>query len=221
MANVQPPELQPVALHDLPPVRTTTNDRQKATPVSDPEAVMLAELESFRADPDGSAPEDSSKSLRQRHVPIKRPASDVWVQVAPEWAYQTYLYQPSRSLRDPYVVHPRVVPLLGTKVRVVDLRKAVDSDGVVFFWPSPRGEEFAAHITEREAIQVAERTWIRMQWNPGTKAFDYEEAPTGQPLPEPAWPPVDAMTLLGRALEKKKIATSDHPVVKALLTPGG
>ncbi len=56
---------------------------------------------------------------------------------------------------------------------------------------------------------------------PGTKAFDFEEAPTAQPLPEPAWPPVDVKILLGRALEKKKIASPDHPVVKALLTPGG
>ena len=59
-----------------------------------------------------------------------------------------------------------------------------------------------------------------MQWNPGTKAFDYEEAPAA-PLPEPAWPSVNVMLLLGRALEKKKITSADHPVVKALLTPGG
>jgi hypothetical protein len=221
MANIPHPEPQPISLQDLPSVRTTANGRRKETPSTDAEAVMLAELESFRADTDGPEPEEPSKPLRQRHVPIKRPASDVWVQVAPGWEYQTYLYQPSKNIRDPFVVHPRVVHLLGNKVRLVDLRKAVDSDGVVFFWPSPRGEEFAAHITEREAIQAAERTWIRMQWNPGTKAFDYEEAPTGQPLPEPAWPHVDVMTLLGRALEKKKIATSDHPIVKALLTPGG
>jgi hypothetical protein len=221
MSNVPRPEPPLVSHQDLPPVRTTTNDRRKATPALEAEAVMLAELESFRADPGDPELEEPSKPLRQRHIPIKRPASDVWVQVAPGWEYQTYVYQPSKSIRDPYVVHPRVVPLLGNKVRVVDLRKAVDSDGVVFFWPSPRGEEFAAHITEREAIQAAERTWIRMQWNPATKAFDYEEAPTGQPLPEPAWPSVDVMTLLGRALEKKKIASADHPIVKALLTPGG
>ena len=60
-----------------------------------------------------------------------------------------------------------------------------------------------------------------MFWNVGTKAFDLVEAPTTQPLPEPAWPPIDAQILLGRALDKKKIASPDHPVVKALLTPGG
>jgi hypothetical protein len=221
MANIPHPEPQPISLQDLPPVRTTANDRRKETPSTDAEAVLLAELESFRADTAGPEPEEPSKPLRQRHVPIKRPAPDVWVRVAPGWEYPTYLYQPSKNIRDPYVVHPGVVHLLGNKVRLVDLRKAVDSDGVVFFWPSPRGEEFASYITQREAIQAAERTWIRMQWNPGTKAYDYEEAPTGHPLPEPAWPPVDVMTLLGRALEKKKIATSDHPIVKALLTPGG
>jgi hypothetical protein len=97
----------------------------------------------------------------------------------------------------------------------------VDAEGVVFFWPSPRGEEFAAHITEREAIHAATHTWVRMFWNAGTKAFDFTEAPTTRPLPELAWPPMDGQVLLGRALDRKKIASPDHPVVKALLTPGG
>ena len=34
-------------------------------------------------------------------------------------------------------------------------------------------------------------------------------------------PSGNVMLLLGRALEKKKITSADHPVVKALVTPGG
>ena len=215
------PELQPTALRDLPPVRMTANGTRKSSLPSQAEAVMLAELESYRADGESVDTPDATTTLRQRHIPIKRPASDTWVRVDPEWTYPAYLYQPSKGIRDPYVVLPAVVPFLDGKAKLVDLRKAVDADGVVFFWPSPRGEEFAAHITEREAIYAATRTWVRMHWNAGTKAFDFVEAPTTQPLPNPAWPDIDGQILLGRALDRKKIASPNHPVVKALLTPGG
>jgi hypothetical protein len=215
------PEPQLIAPRDLPPVLTTSNGKRKGTPPSEAEVVMLAELESYRADSESPGASDSTTTLRQRHIPIKRPAPDTWVRVDPEWTYPVFLYQPSRGMRDPYVVLPTVVPLLDGKAKAVDLRLAVDADGVVFFWPSPRGEEFAAHLTEREAIDAAMHTWVRMFWNVGTKAFDFVEAPTTQPLPEPGWPTIDAQILLGRALDKKKIASPEHPVVKALLTPGG
>jgi hypothetical protein len=216
------PERQPViTLQALPPLPTTGNGRRSPTPAPDAEIVLRAELEGFRADCIGAEREEPGPAFRQRHIPIWRPASDVWVRVEPTWSYAVHLYQPSKSLRDPYVVHPAVVSYLGNKAKLVDLRQAIDSDGLVFFWPNHQGDEFAAHITEREAITAATTTWIRLQWNPGTKAFDYEEAPTDQPLPEPAWPPVPVLTLLGRALEKKKIASPDHPIIQALLAPGG
>ena len=223
MANVPQahPEPQIVPLRDLPPVRTTANGKRKGQPPSEAEKTMLAELAGFRADGDGPAAPEARRVLQQRHIPIRRPAPDTWVRVDAEWTYPIFLYQPSRGMRDPYVVLPAVVDLLGGKAKLVDLRLAVDRDDVVFFWPSPRGEEFPAHITEREAIDAATRTWVRMFWNVGTKAFDFIEAPTTQSIPDPVWPSIDGELLLGRALERKKITSPDHPVVKALLTPGG
>jgi hypothetical protein len=63
--------------------------------------------------------------------------------------------------------------------------------------------------------------WIRMFWNAGTKAYDFIEAPSTNPGPEPEWPAIDGHILLSRALDRKKIASPEHPVVKALLAPGG
>lgn len=152
MANVPQahPEPQMVPLRDLPPVRTTANGKRKSPPPSEAEKTMLAELAELRADGEGPAAPETTAAPRQRHIPIKRPAPDTWVRVDRDWTFPVFLYQPSRGIRDPYVVSPAIVSLLEGKAKQVDLRLAVDPEGVVFFWPSPRGEEFPAHITERD-----------------------------------------------------------------------
>jgi len=152
MANVPQahPEPQIVPLRDLPPVRTTANGKRKSPPPSEAEKTMLAELAELRADGEGPAAPETTTAPRQRDIPIKRPAPHTCVRVDRDWTFAVFLYQPSRGIRDPYVVSPAIVSLLEGKAKQVDLRLAVDPEGVVFFWPSPRGEEFPAHITERD-----------------------------------------------------------------------
>jgi hypothetical protein len=226
MANVPQtnPESQLIALRDLPPASTTANGNRKGTPPSEAEAIMLGELEAYRADVDSPERVDKGRPRRQKHVPLQRPESDRWVRVQPVWSYPVHLLKRSTDIRDSWVVLAHLVPDLtekNVKLKLVDLRYSIDSADVVFFWPSPRGDEFVVHITEREVIAEAEQTWVRLVWNRGTKAFDSEKADTERPLPEPNWPAESVTTVLIRALEKRKISSLDHPVLKGLLTPGG
>jgi hypothetical protein len=95
---------------------------------------------------------------------------------------------------------------------------SINRQGVVFLWKTnlPRDDGRPNSWTESglEAIQRAEKAWVRVTPNIGSGGYDLAEAAIE--LPEPVWPELTLSELLAISFKGAVIDSLDHSVLKRL-----
>ena len=148
---------------------------------------------------------------------LRKPAKYEWFRTAPreESPWLAALIKADQS--DEYVLLPNIVGHFPSASRV-ELRLVITRKNEVFVWPvrqldGPRKP--MPFITDAlRAAEVAEKDWIRMEWN----GSGYSIHTAKVDLPEPEWPAdltiESALTRMGDSL----IDSLEHPVAEYLLT---
>jgi hypothetical protein len=89
---------------------------------------------------------------------------------------------------------------------------------VLFLWPvrlpGEDGRQLEWHRSGFEAVEMAMKTWVKIQANMGLGAYEVYEA-SGN-LPEPEWPDKPFEELLKTAFKERFIKDMDHAVLKRL-----
>jgi hypothetical protein len=125
----------------------------------------------------------------------------------------------NKEARESYVVLPAVAQEISELVRPVMLHAAIDRQNNVFLVPVPLpGEDGTRnpwHESLAQAVEQAQRKWIRITANMHVGSYDVYEAACE--LPEPEWPDHDIDALVQVAFRGKIITSLDHPIVQSLL----
>lgn len=149
------------------------------------------------------------------HTPVKRPENHWWVMANPTITWEPGMYE-DKDNNVLYLVDPEFYYIFGNRLIFRTLFLAVNSQGVVFWWPvNTDNLENSWCSSALEAVQEARKGWIRIEANRGAGAYDYY-IPAGV-IPEPVWPDEDPNTLLERAFTGRIIDRQDHPIIQHIL----
>ena len=154
-------------------------------------------------------------------VPVKKPASEWWVQVHPDECYrvETYVLELKED-REIFLPDPLLWPELATEsaFKPKALFTAITRQGVLFVWPvrlpGPDGKIDQWTQSSLEAATLAAGRWVRMQANMQLGAYDVLESTAD--LPGPVWPEMSFRDILSIAFKDRRIESLDHPVLRKL-----
>jgi hypothetical protein len=120
--------------------------------------------------------------------------------------------------RESYLATPSLASRLGSMAAPKILRLAVDNAGVprLIAEPviDPNGRPNLWHTSYANAIQTAEKKWVRIEAN--MDAGQYEIIIASGDLGDPIWPPQTMDELVLQCFEGRIINTADHPLIRQL-----
>ncbi len=159
-------------------------------------------------------------------IPVRKPRNNSeWFQVHPGREYQLpvaiYERENDESVKpETYLVLPQFSHLFGAGLTPVRLRLAVNSLGTSFLWPMkmPKDGRMSNHlIVLQEIVDEAERQWVKIEWDNGSRAYNYHFAPGD--LGDPQFPSGMTMRdLIALGFKGDRlIASEDHPVIAEYL----
>jgi hypothetical protein len=154
-------------------------------------------------------------------VPVRKPDKTWFVRVHPSEDYrlQTVVVQLAEE-NEFYLVDKPLWPEMAAETTFSPrvLFTAMNRQGVCFLWPArlprPDGQFDNWGLSALEAVQMAQKTWVRVTSNKSLGAYEVFEATAK--LPEPDWPKLPFKELLRVAFKDKFIGGLDHPVLRKL-----
>jgi hypothetical protein len=180
----------------------------------DPERLRYDEAE-FTAD-------NISTKKNYGAVKVRKPGQQEWFQLHPSLKYQmpaALFVRKNTELLTPqtYLVPKEYWGLFKRQhLTPVRLRLAINSLDTEFLWDIRRPRDGVMtyyHISVKEAADADEATWIRLDWDNGSRTYDYVEAldDLGDPQwqhPERSWGDWLRLAFRGRLIDRE-----DHEVV--------
>jgi hypothetical protein len=153
-------------------------------------------------------------------VPVRKPDKTWFVRAhpAPEYRLETMVCEMEGN--EIYLLDPELWSLLSDESTVGPrlLVTAINRQNTLFLWPiklpGPNGKNNNWNTTLKEAAELAQKGWVRVQANMNAGQYDVGMAPPG--LPEPAWPSMPFQDLLKLAFKDHLIDDLDHPVLRRL-----
>jgi hypothetical protein len=154
-------------------------------------------------------------------VPVRKPSREAWIHVHPDPQYRlpTGILELKED-REAYIVLPELWPALsadsvfGPRLLVTYMTR----QNVLALWPlrlpAPDGRFDNWGRSALEAVDRAEKGWVRLVPNLYLGAYEVFEA-SGD-LPEPQWPDLPFREILRIAFKDHTIASVDHPVLRRL-----
>lgn len=168
-------------------------------------------------------PQNFGESLGVRkiltNVTVGKPGGDRFFRCHPQESmkFMALIYEDKAS-RESYLVSPSVADLFGRLAKPVMLHLAVDRRGNPFLipvaLPSSNGSRNPWHESLDQAIQAAEKEWVRITANMAAGVYDVFVA-TAE-LAEPEWPSMSLEAILQIAFRGKIIDSPNHPVIQGL-----
>jgi hypothetical protein len=153
-------------------------------------------------------------------IPVGKPQKQRFVRVHPGDAFrlECAIFNLSGADR-PYLVDPNVAHQLGTDLKHVSLRLAMDAQGNSFLWPvplsTPEERENLWNSTHRDIAQRAETCWLRLVSDRASGCYYAMEAASISAVPD--WPSYSLPELLELAFGGGHVIDrDDHPALKAL-----
>ena len=123
--------------------------------------------------------------------------------------------------RESYLVTSDVWPSLPGETKLVRLTPFLTRTGTLGLWPVPLPDELIGKrdtnwgITARQAAEIAEGKWVRMQANMASGQYIVV---TSTKIPDPIWPDISLSKILRIAFsDGRLIDRTDHPVIRQLL----
>lgn len=152
-------------------------------------------------------------------VPCRKPNRQEFVRVRPgaDWRLETAALE-DKINRETYLLDRRLWSELSGEVYPVALFTAVTRQGDVFLWPcklpASDGKSNPWNESALAAAKLAESKWVRMSANMAAGMYDTFEA--AAELAEPTWPELSFPELLKLCFKERFIASTDHPILRAL-----
>jgi hypothetical protein len=164
----------------------------------------------------------TTKSIKQQsEIPVRTPDKKWWFRASTDPTMTLHVEildiedGPNEGL---YFLHPDVefpdelqqyaVPALITL--------CITSDGTLFFYLAKQSAKSPKGST-RLIIHEAKSRWIKQQWNPAAKAYDYTYA--SQLRRAPVWPETPLNELLNKAFGDRFLTDVRHPAITMLINP--
>lgn len=169
----------------------------------------------FRISPGGASGDVVRKVITT--IPVRKPGKQSFVRCHPSPDYRAECGLLTLEGDDrPYIVDPRVAHLVGSELKTVQLRLAIDRQGNLMLWPVPLppvdGPENPWNLSHRQIVDLAEDKWVRMTSNRGIGAYDAVEA-TGD-IPDPVWPELTLGEIFEIAFGTAHVIDDkDHPAL--------
>jgi len=202
---------------DEPSVNGSVPDAEEPTDPFDPERLRYDEAE-FIAD-------NVHTKKNYGAVKVRKPGQQEWFRLHPSPKYQmpaALFVRKNDELLTPqtYLVPPEYKGVFKKQhLTPVRLRLAINSLDTEFLWDIRRPRDGVMsdyHLSVQEAADAAETTWIRLDWDNGNRAYDYQEAldDLGDPQwqhPERSWGDWLRLAFKGRLIDRE-----DHEVIREL-----
>ena len=153
-------------------------------------------------------------------VQVGKPGKDRFFRAhkSPDMVFPAMLLE-NKTTSETFLVSAPIADILGSLVRPVELKAAVDRQGNPFLIPVPlpdsSGNRNRWHQSLDDAVVRSKDTWIRITANKVTGGYDIFEA--NAKLPEPIWPTESMDSLLDVAFRGRVLDNPHHPVVIDLL----
>lgn len=165
---------------------------------------------------------DVASKKRMTTIRVRKPLNNKeWFQLHPgrdyQWPVALFLRECDETVKpETYLVLPDFSHLFGSGLTPVRLRLAVNSLGTPFLWDMkvPQNGLMTDHyIALQEAADEAEKCWVKLEWNNGSRAYDYHYAEGD--LGDPQFPPGMTMRdLVALAFKGDRLVDrEDHPVI--------
>jgi hypothetical protein len=154
-------------------------------------------------------------------VPVRKPDKTWFVRVHPDEAYRlpTYVLE-LKEEGETYLIAPHLWSELAGEATFSPrlLATAVNRQGVLFLWavrlPGVDGKVDSWSASAMEAVEMAQKGWVRVTSNMSLGAYEVYEA-TGN-FPEPQWSEKPLGELLAIAFKGRYIDNLNHPVLRKL-----
>jgi hypothetical protein len=154
-------------------------------------------------------------------VPVRKPDKTWFVRVHPDEDYRlpTYVIELKQE-QETYLVTPALWPELAGESTFSPrlLITAVNRQGDLFLWPvrlpGKDGRNDRWSESAMEAVQLAQKSWVRVSANMSLGAYEVYEATAA--VPEPKWPEETMADLLKIAFKGRLIESLDHAVLQQL-----
>ncbi|MGZ3397494.1 MAG: hypothetical protein ACXVB2_25605 [Isosphaeraceae bacterium] len=117
-------------------------------------------------------------------IKVRKPAKQEWFRLHPSQEYQLptalFLRENEELLRpETYLVLPEYRHLFRSGLTPVRLRLAINSLDTEFLWDMrvPKGGLMTDYyLALQEAADEAEKSWVKLEWNNGSRVYDYHYA---------------------------------------------
>jgi hypothetical protein len=180
-------------------------------------ADIFTDLSALRLTPDEAGQIGTEEVLA--HVSVRKPSINEFVRVNPDPAMSlatSIFVDPEREV---YFVAPAARNVLVAGVKAMLLVPAVNQRGLFFIWPIALGDgsgrRNAWHETQREAMELAKREWVKLVSDMAGGCWRIYKAKGA--LPNPVFPEKSLEELLRLAFRGRVIDNENHPVVKQAL----
>jgi hypothetical protein len=153
------------------------------------------------------------------NIPVRKPWRQDFVRVRPgdDWHLETAVLE-LKEERETYLVDPNLWQELPGEIVPKALFVTTNRQGVLTLWPIRLPREDGRHDewnrSALEAVEIAQRLWIRVAANMSLGAYEVYEA-VGN-IPEPNWPEATFEEILRIAFKDRFIRTMDHPAIRRL-----
>ena len=215
MTTPSQPDLTPLALQELPTIRTTGNGRQPPAPTDaplDPAADLKAFDEQYTVPPEDLEVEDVDGATV---VPeVGGPGRQAYFRADPARTWTGRLLRVEDTGDYLLLAHAVDHP----EARTYRVHLLVTRSGTAKLWPvrmPTNGEDFPAARQQRAILADAAASWVNCQWQGGRRGrWHWRRFPDLQDVPR--WPDELMLRLVLRAFEGATIADPQDPRLLAI-----
>lgn len=169
--------------------------------------------------------QDTRAGARKRlSVTVGRPGKNTFFRVQPDWTATAEFLEIDGDKRVLYLVLPGILLDIAEEakltVSVKTLYLYVDREGAVGLWPVSVGSDVADNRykeTAREALESAERKWVRVRTNQSERCYEVHDAVNQSAYGEPVFPKQTRNEILRAAFKERLIDSVEHRVIRQLL----
>jgi hypothetical protein len=164
-------------------------------------------------------PADQTGSVRAKRINVtigrRTPHKHEWIRVHEEYSAPASILK-LKPTNDTFLVAPEFRLELERHLTQVDLRLAVNSQGIPFIWPvrvpfEDRSDDWG--YAALEGMDIARSEWVRLEPDTQAQTYIIHTAPFTL---VPAWPDEPFEKLLTIAFKRFLIDSAEHPVLRRL-----
>ncbi len=158
----------------------------------------------------------SIKPKAKGRSPIRRPAKGEWFRTRPDMQMTVYLLSDDAGFNELVVDNEVAEDELLEEDLCYEavLHAACNLHGDIFLIPT-KLDESDASTSLREAVEASQEEWVRAQWSPSARLYNWSVADGA--VKDPVWGDDSWPEIFNRAVKGRFVDSVDHVVVQRML----